>query len=497
MVQFKEYRDYDLLGLKTLADTKEVKVQEILEAAIYYIDQLNTGLNAVINDLSHTVSQQLESAAPTAPLYGMPFLLKDLGAVYKGQVLSNGSRLFRNYIPDYNSTLVDRYLQAGLMVLGKTNTPEFGLKGTTEPAFFGRTRNPWNPQKTTGGSSGGSAAAVASGMVPVASGGDGGGSIRIPASYCGLFGLKPGRGRMPTGPKAGDLWQGATTQHVLTRTVRDSAFLLDLTHGMDKGSRNYATPYTGSFLKAIDSPLKPLKIAFNIDSPIGMGVDQDHQKAVLNTVNLLSSLGHEVIEAKPPVDGIRLAKSYLTMYMGEVHASMLEAADLLQTKIRKSDVEADTWLLAKLGEITSAGEFVRAIQFWDELARVMQAFFDEYDLYLTPTTAFPAANIGELDMPQSQKMLINLLTATGGTKLLKASGQHMEIALKNLRYTPFTQIANLSGLPAMSVPAGMTREGMPIGVQFIGPYCDEELLLKMARQIELAQPWPLLAKLQA
>ena len=495
MAKFSDYTSYDAIGLRELIIKKDISPEEVIEAAITRIETVNPQVNAVIYDMAGTYKNQLSEGDPLTPMYGIPFLLKDLGAVYKGEPLTNGSALFKNYTPDYDTTQVSRYKKAGLITLGKTNTPEFGLKATTEPKLHGRTRNPWNLDRITGGSSGGSAAAVASGMVPIASAGDGGGSIRIPAAYCGLFGLKPGRGRMPTGPKGGDLWQGATTQHVLSRTVRDSAYLLDLTHGMDAGSRNIAPPYHGSYLKAIEEGMPKLKIAYSLDSPIEMGVDEEYKKAVLDTVALLQGLGHEVHEAKPPVDGIKLAKSYLTMYMGEVNATLLEAQQILGRKPRKSEVEAETWFLSKLGEITTAGEFVMAIKFWDELARTMQTFFDTYDLYLTPTAAYPAVKIGELDLPGSLKFLINFLTATGATRLLKASGQHMEIALQNLKLTPFTQIANLSGLPAMSVPVAISSDGMPIGMQFIAPYCDEEILLKLAREIEKAQPWKLMADL--
>lgn len=495
MSTFKEYSRYDAIGLKALIDKGEVSPQEVIESAIDKIQDLNPGINAVIHDMSGTYRQQLAERNPESPLYGIPFLLKDLGAVYKGEPLTSGSALFKNYIPDYDSTQVSRYKNTGLVVLGKTNTPELGLKGTTEPKLHGRTRNPWNTDRITGGSSGGSAAAVASGMVPIASAGDGGGSIRIPAAYCGLFGLKPGRGRMPTGPVGGDLWQGATTQHVLSRTVRDSAFLMDLTHGMDPGSRNYALPYPGSYLQSLDAKVPKYRFAFTTDSPIGLGVHEEHKAAVLKTVAILESMGHEVTEAAPPIDGIKLAKSYLTMYMGEVKASLLEAKDLLGKKPSRNDVELETWFLARLGEITSAGDFVMAIRFWDELARKMQQFFDNFDFYITPTTAYPAAKIGELDTPPGQAFLIKFLLATGATRLLKSTGSDLDVAMKNLKFTPFTQLANLAGLPAMSVPMASSTDGMPIGVQFIAPFSEEERLFMLAGELERSQPWQLLPNL--
>lgn len=489
MTKFKEYSQYDAIGLKALIDAKEVTIPEVIDAAQERIEKFNSKINAIVYSMNDLVDKQLDELSLDAPLGGIPFLLKDLGAPYKGVPMQHGSKAFMGWIPDYDAELVTRYKKAGLICLGKTNTPEFGLKGTTEPKAFGPSLNPWNTKYSAGGSSGGSGAAVAAGLVPIASAGDGGGSTRIPASYCGLFGIKPSRGRMPNGPIGGDPWQGATLQHVLTRSVRDSAYAMDLTHGMDLGSRSYAPPPKTTFLKSLLASRRKLKIAFCIDSPIGMGVDKSNVEAVQKAVKLLTDLGHDVEEAKPNVNGIELAESYLTMYMGEVNVIVREAQKTLGRKLSKSDFELSTWFLYKLGEATSAGDFVEAIKYWDRLARILGQFFIKYDLYLTPTTAYPPAVIGDLDLSKSQGLLIDFLTSTGLTKLVKSSGKAMDIAMQNLKYTPFTQIANLAAVPAMSVPMHETEEGLPIGVQFIAPFGDEETLFGLASQIEEAQPW--------
>lgn len=486
---FKEYSQYDATGLKELLDRGEVSVEEVIATAQARIKKVNPKINAVIHHMDDTIQEQLDEVSGDAPLRGIPFLMKDLGLAYKGVPLQMGSKAFKRYIPDYDSTLVSRYKKAGLITLGKTNTPEFGLKGTTEPEAFGPTLNPWNTAYSTGGSSGGSAAAVASGMVPVASGSDGGGSIRIPSSFNNLFGLKPGKGRMPTGPHKGESWQGAVSLHVISRSVRDSAYLLDLTHGIESGSRSHAPEYSGSYLQAIKEKPKTLRIAVCGDSPIRRGVHDDNIKALNKARKLLTDMGHMVIEDTPDIDGIALAKSYLTMYMGEVNAAVKDAQKLLKKKLNKSDFELTTWMLYHLGEATSAGEFVEAIAFWDEAAWQMSQFFQKYDLYLTPTTAYPPAKIGALDLKKSEEWLIHTLSATHLIGWFKSSGRAMDIAMENLTYTPFTQLANLTGLPAASVPMGIYDNNLPLGVQFIAPKGKEELLFKIARQIEIVEPW--------
>jgi len=381
------------------------------------------------------------------------------------------------------------FKKAGVVILGKTNTPEFGLLGITEPELFGPCRNPWNTDHTPGGSSGGSAAAVAAGWVPIAAGGDGGGSIRIPAAYCGLFGLKPSRGRNPTGPDHGRIWQGAVQEHVISRSVRDSAAMLDATRGADTGAPYEIKPPGGSYLDEVTKNPGRLKIAFDTHSPLGTTVHPECVKAVTETARILEAMGHELIEARPDIDGPALAQSYISMYFAETAANIDELAFVLGRKARPSDVEALTWLMSLLGKSYSAGHFVSALRKWDQAARQMGNFFRQYDLYLTPTTAYPPARIGELQPKPAEAVMIRLVNTLRLGRLLKATGLPDQMAKESLKRTPFTQAANLSGLPAVSVPLCWTADGLPCGSHFTAPFGDEATLLRLAARLEEAQPW--------
>jgi len=428
-------------------------------------------------------------ALPEGPFTGVPFLIKDLISVYAGVKLTSGCRAYQDYIPDYDSELVKRFKKAGLIALGKTNTPEFGLMGITEPELYGPTRNPWNIGKTCGGSSGGSAAAVASGMVPVASGGDGGGSIRIPACYCGLFGLKPTRGRTPTGPKSGKLWQGATVEHVLTRSVRDSAAVLDAVQGADPGAPYVIKPPDRPYSDEVNCEPGSLKIAFNTESLLGTGTHEFCKNAVLQTARLLESLGHKVEEAKPDIDGVKLAHSYFILYFAENAADIKLAESVLGKKVGRKDFEITTWFFGQLGHCYSAAEFVEAMREWDIAARIMGQFHLKYDLYLTPTVAYPAAKIGELLPKPYEKVAMEIISFLKLGFLAKASGMVNQIAIQTLAKTPFTQLANFTGQPAVNIPLQWDENGMPCGVQFIAPFGDEATLFRLASQLEKAQPW--------
>jgi amidase len=489
MGNFREYGQYDAMGLAELVRKGEVLASEICEEAISRIEQVNHKLNAVVTpmyDIGRTVAN---GDLPEGPFAGVPFLLKDLMYAYAGVPMSSGSKAYKNFIPDYDSEMVKRYKQAGLIILGKTNTPEFGLMGVTEPELFGPCRNPWNPSFTPGGSSGGSAAAVASGIVPMAGGGDGGGSIRIPAAYCGLFGLKPSRGRNPTGPHHGRAWQGAVQEHVITRTVRDSAAALDLTQGPDRGAPYEICPPLRSYLEELSTAPGNLSIGFSVASPIGKAVHPECTMAVHETAKLLEELGHRVEERQPEVDGRALAKSYMTMYFGEMAADLKEMREVLGRKPTTADVEPTTYTLGLLGRAVSAGEFVEAMRCWDHCARQMGTYFNKYDLYMTPTTAFPPAMIGEVQPSSSEKKLMKMVNTLELGRLLKATGIVDQMAEKSLERTPFTQLANLCGLPAMSVPLHWTSEGMPCGIQFVAGFGREDLLFRLAAQLEAARSW--------
>ena len=348
--------------------------------------------------------------------------------------------------------------------------------------------NPWNLNHTPGGSSGGSAAAVASGMVPVAGANDGGGSIRIPSAYCGLFGLKPGRGRTPIGPREGRAWQGAAVNHVLTRTVRDSAAVLDEVSGFEKTAAFHALPFAGSYLQMSQTPpSKQLRIAFSTESPIRTGVDPACKEAVLKTAKMLESMGHAVEEREAPVDGDKIARSYMMMYFGEVAATLASLEEVLGRRANMSDVEPTTWVLGLLGKTFSAQDFVLSLREWDKAAYAMEEFHQTYDFYLTPTTAFPPAAIGQLRPSSGQEFMLKLIGKLGLGGLLK--GTVDQVAKTSLRRTPFTQLANLTGQPAMTAPLHKTPDGLPVGVQFMAARGREDLLYQMAGVLEQSGDW--------
>jgi len=484
-----EYKAYDGLGLAELVKRKEVQPKELVEAAVTTIDSLNPKVNAVMNKM-YDQARKAADTEPSGAFAGVPMLLKDISQEIEGEPITLGSKAFLNYRAKTDSEYVRRLRNTGTVFLGQTNVPEFALVAYTEPAHYGPTRNPWNLEHTPGGSSGGSAAAVASGMVSIAGANDGGGSIRIPAAYCGLFGLKPTRGRTPVGPTYGRAWQGASAEHVLTRTVRDSAAMLDQLHGHEKAGAFHATPFEGSYLESLSTPLdKKLRIAYSVTSPIGTEVDPDCGEAVLKTARLLESMGHQVEEKEAPVHGKKIAQSYLTMYFGETAALLASLEEVLGRKPTPADVEPTTWLLGLLGKATSAEEFVLSIREWDKAAYQMEIFHETYDFYLTPTTAFPPARIGELQPTASEKFLINTVGKMGLGGMLKKAGIVDQIAEKNLARTPFTQLANLTGQPAMSMPLHQTAEGLPVGVQVMAARGREDLLLQLAGELEQCSHW--------
>ena len=489
MSGFKEYGQYDAIGLAELVRKGDVTASELCEAAIERIEQVNPKVNAVVTPMYDAGRGTAARPLPDGPLAGAPFLLKDLLAAFAGVPMTSGSKAYRNFVPDYDAEMVKRFKKAGLVILGKTNTPELGLMGVTEPEVFGPCRNPWHTDYTPGGSSGGSAAAVAAGMVPMAAGGDGGGSIRIPAAYCGLFGLKPSRGRNPSGPRHGWSWQGAVQEHVITRSVRDSAAALDATQGPDTGAPYEISPPSGSYLEAIGTPPGKLTIGFSVTSPIGANVHPECVKAVVETAKLLEDLGHRVEEKQTGVDGKAVAKAYLTMNFGEVAADLEEMRAVLGRKVTASDVEPTTYTLGLLGRAVSAGEFVAAMRAWDRSARQMGAFFQAYDVYMTPTTAYLPAKIGALQPSPVENALMKVVNTLEIGRLLKATGIVDQLASKSLERTPFTQVANLCGLPAMTVPLHWTPDGLPCGTHFIAPFGREERLFQLAAQLEEARPW--------
>lgn len=484
------YETYDATGLAALIRSKEVTEKEVVLKAIARMEGLNPALNAVIHKSYDRAVQTAAQGISEGPFAGVPMLLKNINQECQGLLASEGSRLLHNYRPKEDATYTRLLKQSGIHTLGVTNVPEFALMAVTEPAAYGPTKNPWNLRVTPGGSSGGSAAAVASGMVPIAGANDGGGSIRIPAAYCGLFGMKPTRGRPPQGPVRGRAWQGASGDHILSKTVRDSAAVLDLLDGKEKTGTFRAPPHKKRYAEMIEKPRKkPFKIAFSLASPIGSTVDEDCRNAVLRTVQWLEAQGHHVEEQPAPVDGNSIAKSYMALYYGEVAARLKEIEGFLGRKVTMKDVEPATWLFGMLGRAISAEEFVLRLRTWDEAAIQMETFHETYDLYLTPTTAMLPAEIGEFQLKKKEELLLQLVSKMNAGKALLKTDMLDQMIMQSLERTPFTQLANLTGQPAMSVPLHQTPDGLPVGVQFMGARGREDLLFQLAAALESSELW--------
>ena len=447
---------------------KEVQPVELLEAAIECIEHLNPALNAVVTPMYEQARAAIAADLPTGPFTGVPFLLKDLLASYGGVRLTSGSKLLRNFVPDYDSELVVRLKKAGLVIIGKTNTPEFGILPTTEPELFGESCNPWDMERTTGGSSGGSAAAVAAGIVAMAHANDGGGSIRIPASCCGLFGLKPTRARNPLGPIFGDIRGGLVAEHVVTRSVRDSAALLDAVSGPDIGDPYPAPPPKRPFLEEVGVYPGRLRIAFTVESPAGGFVHPDCIRAVYDTAALCSDLGHEVEEKAPKLDGSLILQAFMTLWSSGCAATLDGMERTTGKAVLPEQVELLTWALYEMGQKVTASDYLLAWQFLQQVSRDIARFFVDYDLLLAPTLAEPPVPLGTFDPPPADPL-----------RAAARAGQ----------FVPFTQLANITGQPAMSLPLAWNKDGLPIGTHFMGRFGDEATLFRLAAQLEMARPW--------
>ncbi|GAA3220307.1 amidase [Actinocorallia longicatena] len=486
-MDYSEYRRFDAVGLAEIVARGEVSPGEVLEAAIDRAEGVGGKLNAIVRPM-YEVARERAGTTLEGPFAGVPFLLKDLGQDYEGQPTTGGSRSLAGHVAEGHSVIVRRWLDAGLVVFGKTNTPEFGTKSVTEPVATGVTRNPWNLDHTPGGSSGGSAAAVAAGIVPVAGASDGGGSIRIPAACCGLFGLKPGRGLLSSGPHHAEYFHGAATQGVISRTVRDSAAMLDvMTAVPDLGGPFLTARPETSYAEAARRDPGRLRIGFTTASPLGTPVDPEAVAAVDGAVKLLSALGHEVEPAEPDLDGEGLASDFLMMWGCEAAATVAEIRRT--TGARTGDFELDTRMLAGAARSVRAADYIAAHERWNTYSRALAAFHERYDLLLTPSLAGPPVRIGALDTPRVLQFfgeLVLRLRLAG--PMAKTRLWHDQI-IANLAPVPFTQLANITGRPAMSVPLHRTAGGLPLGVQFVGPLAGESLLLSLARQLESERPW--------
>ncbi|MCG8418960.1 MAG: amidase [Proteobacteria bacterium] len=489
MSGFAEYGQYDALGLAELVRRGEVTANELVDEAIMRIEAVNPQLNAVIHTM-YEHARSLAAGRPAAGAFaGVPFLYKDLLALYQDHPLRGGSRALRDFVPDHDSELVRRFKASGVIAVGKTNTPEFGLVPYTEPELFGPTHNPWNPAHSPSGSSGGSAAAVAARIVPMASGGDGGGSIRAPASACGLFGLKPSRGRNPSGPNMAEYWHGAVAEHVLTRSVRDSAAMLDATCGPDTGAQYFAPAPLRPFSDEVGADPGRLRIAYTTRSLLGKRVHPDCIKGVNVTVELLAELGHDVVEASPSVDRERFNRAYLTMIASDIAADISEIGDLRGRAVGSHELELATRALRLLGQKTTASQLNCATRYLHRVSRRVQAFFSDHDVLLTPTLAEPPPLTGSARPTRVEAAVIGGLSKLRAFGIMQLIGVIDTVAARTFEFLAFTPLFNVTGQPAMSVPLHWNSSGLPIGMHFVARYTDEATLFRLAAQLETARPW--------
>ena len=468
MATFEEYEDYDALGLASLIRDRQVTPDELLDAALDRVARHNPDTNAVIHLMEDAAREAISGGLPEGPVSGVPYMLKDLHGLFAGEPTTNSSRLYQDNVADHDSTITARYRQAGLVTLAKTNTPELGISGTTEPVLHGPTLNPWNTSYSAGGSSGGAAAAVVVGMVPIAQGSDGGGSIRSPASMCGLYGLKPTRARTPAGPDAGEGWSGLSTYHVLSRTVRDSAALLDATHGPEPGDPYAAPRPEGRFLAEVGADPGRLRVALWTEGLRGERVDPECVLAADRVGVLLTDLGHSVTPAVPPVSGSECWTAMCTVMAAHTANHVDSRLAALGRELQPDDLENVTRMVAEEGRRLTARDYVNTLVMIHRTGRRLARFFDDYDIILSPTLADPPLPLGALDM-----MGENL-------------GTYLERMWGHLAFTP---LYNLSGCPAVSLPMHMTPDGLPVGVQFGASFGNEALLFRLSAQLEEADPW--------
>lgn len=481
------YPERDAVGLAELVRGGEASPRELIEAAIDAIERLDPHLNAVITRTFEEALARVDGGLPSGPFRGVPFLLKDIGPWYAGAPHTAGSRSRTGFVPAEHSELVRRYLAAGLVVVGKTNVPELGLQPTTEPELHGPTRNPWNLARSAGGSSGGSAAAVAARIVPAAHGNDGGGSIRIPASACGLFGLKPSRGRTPQDPSVGESWFGLSSDHVLTRSVRDSAALLDAVVGPAPGEPYTAPPAERPFVEEAGADPGVLRIAFTARPLLGDRMDPEPRRAVEEAASLCAELGHRVEEAAPPIDQSSLRAAFVRLAAAETAFQIDEGEALTERKATPREYELATWFLGLAGRHLGADELAAAWAAMRRAGLAMARFHDRYDILLTPTLARPPWPLGDLDPTTFERGLLHTVTRLPARPVVRRLLD--ELANRVLEPIPNTPLFNLTGQPAASLPLAWTDDGLPVGVQVAARYGGEANLFRLAAQLEVARPW--------
>ncbi|MBS9787147.1 amidase [Lacticaseibacillus rhamnosus] len=438
----------------------------------------NPQLNAVTWTRFDAAKHEAAALTDTGqPFFGVPLFLKGLGQSLAGAPETGGSRLFKNATATSTNNFVQALQKLGFIIVGQSNVPEFGFKNITDAALYGPARNPWNLAYSPGGSSGGAAALVAAGISPLAAGSDGGGSIRIPASFSGLIGLKPTRGRVPTGPGEWRGWQGASINFALTRTMADTEALL-----RSLATTQLAAPFIAPPLRLDQvNATRPLRIAYTTQSPVGTPVSSTAITAVEKAVDALRAAGHTVTEAAPDVDGVALMQAYYLMNGGETAAMFQAYTDQTGRTVTPNDIELITWAIYQAGLHTTAADYSRSLGIWDRAAEAYSRFHETYDLLLTPTTAKTAPRI---DAALQSPAIIKKMHHAAELDPSEQQTLIWDLFEPSLTYSPFTQQANLTGAPAISLPTAISDEGLPLGIQFTAAKGREDQLLRIGYWFE-------------
>lgn len=486
---FKEYTQYDALGLAALVNAGEVSAKEVLDAAISQANKINPTLNAIIHRFDERAYNAAQAGLPKGVFNGVPYLLKDLSFSFAGEPITMGSRSV-HIVSENDSEIVKRMKATGVNTFGKTNTPEFGLIITTEPKAHGATHNPFKKGYSSGGSSGGSAAAVSAGIVPMAGAGDGGGSIRFPSAWCGAFGLKPSRGRNPMGPKYGEGWEGAVADHVITRSVRDSAAMLDATSGAEIGAPFIIAPPEGTFLQAAMRAPRQLTIALHQQPLIANTVVDKEVLAVLErTAKQLEAMGHRIIPAEPNINIEQFWHDFMVVVCAHT-AFTIDNIERDYGTAHVENLEPQTYNMALLGRSLSAVDLARAKHGWHNSQYQTGLMLETYDMILCPTVPTPAVKHGVLPPSRMDEVMMRgagwLNRGFDVGKHAFRSGMIEKLSGPVLGKMAFTILGNVTGLPAMSLPLGMSKKGLPIGMQLIGRMNDEATLLSVAGEMERA-----------
>jgi amidase len=449
----------------------EVTARELVEASLDAIEALNGDINAFVLTTAEQALAAADEVKPgdPRPFAGVPIAIKDLIALTAGVRTTFGMRAAGDFVPKEDTHTYRRLRDAGLIMVGKTSTPEFGILPVTEPHRFGPTRNPWDTSRTPGGSSGGSAAAVAAGMTAIGYANDGGGSIRIPASCCGLVGLKPSRGRVSPGPTWTELVAGFAIEGVVTRTVADTAAALDVLHGPEAGDPYWAPPPSAPFSRSVGRDPGKLRIAYTLESPNGVPVHEHCVAATMEAVELLTSLGHQVEERHDEWDGQGYVENFVKVWLGVTGDELRDYEELFGRKVDRDQLEPLTREMIETAEGVSATDYLQSLGWLRKLSRQIVGWWDEIDVLLTPTLAQPPIPIGALEPAEGEPAL--------------------QMLLNSATFVPFTPVWNVTGQPAASVPLVQSPDGLPIGVQLVGPPAGEELLIALASQLEGARPW--------